>query len=824
MDDRSTSTNDSETQPAAGLRELAYVLVRDDTEADDLAQDAWLVLDHRADLRGDARARFGFGVLRNLVRNRRRRERLRVRVERAGSRSESVPPAGDELQRHETSARLREHVRELPEPYRGVIELRYLDELPPDEVARRLARPAATVRSQSARGLALLREKLDREHPGGRAAWAAWLAPFGSDAARAPISWAIRGWILVGAAAIVVTILALRGGGPRTPDAPAQVASIEPAAAKSVATDARAAAPAETGRRAVDSALLDEPARGASAMPGAADSSAGAAVERAVVVTVDAAGEPVADADVYVVRSGEARLAGTSDATGRVEFDFARDDLSADVRVFAPTKLALLAEDRGRATSLLVLVDRWRAIAGAVRIPLDRGGVIVEGRVLDPAGAPIAGAVVEYGEIVARVVELEPGVTRREASARRTTDSAGRFRLRAGSGPLWLRATAAGRGTAIFGELVGSQPEHVCELRYARGHDLSGRVRLASGEPAAGARVFVDPGGAGLAHEVVADADGRYALLDVRVGRRLVWAVHGAESASLELEARTGGSSAWDADLDRRRSLRVRLVDEFGLPRAGYGVCLKSVDGGLGWQRALMTDAEGRVSVIDAPDAPIDVLVAPIQRYVPYPTLERRLDRIGEEELVLALSTADVGSGALRGTVVDAAGRALDMRAGLIARKHGSSFVSDVPVDARDGAFRVEGLPHGEYEIGIALRSPREGLEGFVGLGTRTIRAGGETELGTCVVPSSGRLAVENAVEVAGIAYEIDVRTSGWADANAVQIRFGATRLDEALDLAPGEYEVRARDAWRVVAAGRARVESGRTSELVLEPVPPTAK
>ncbi len=824
MDDRSTRANDGETQPAAGLRELAYVLVRDDAEADDLAQDAWFVLDRRADLRGDARARFGFGVLRNLVRNRRRRERLRVRVERTGARSESVPSAGDDLQREETSTRLREHVHALPEPYRGVIELRYLDELPADEVARRLARPAATVRSQSARGLALLRERLDREHPGGRTAWAAWLAPLGPDAIPAPASWAVRGWLLAGAAAIVVTILALRGAGSRTPDGTTQVASIEPTAAQSVASDARASTPVESGRRAVDSALLDEPARSASALPAASESGAGTGVERAVVVTVDAAGEPVAGANVYVLRSGEARLAGTSNATGRVEFEFTSDDLSADVRVFAPTKLGLIAEDRGRATSLLVLVDRWRAIAGAVRIPLDRGGVLVEGRVLDPAGAPLAGAVVEYGEIVARVVELEPGVTRREADARRTTDAAGRFRLRAGPGPLWMRATAAGRGTAIFGELVGSQPEHACELRFARGHGLSGRVRLASGEPAAGARVFVDPGGAGLAHEVFADADGRYALLDVRVGRRLVWAVHGAESTSFVLDARTGGSSAWDADLDRRRALRVRLVDEFGLPRAGYGVCLKSVDGGLGWQRALMTDAEGRIGVVDVPDAPIDVLVAPIQRYVPYPTLERRLDRVGDEELVLALSSAHVGSGALRGTVVDAAGRALDMRAGLIARKHGSSFVSDVPVDARDGAFRVEGLPHGEYEIGIALRSPHDRLEGFVGLGTRTIRAGGETELGTCVVPASGRLAVENAVEVPGIAYEIDVRTNGRADANAVQIRFGATRLDETLELAPGDYEVRARDAWRVVAAGRARVESGRTSTLVLEPVPPAAK
>src|SRR5262249_58522472 len=78
-------------------------------------------------------------------------------------------------------------VRARAEPYRTAILLRYLRDLPVDEVARRTGVPVATLRSRVQRGLALLRSRLDRRH-GSRAAWVALLgpAPFAATPFAAP--------------------------------------------------------------------------------------------------------------------------------------------------------------------------------------------------------------------------------------------------------------------------------------------------------------------------------------------------------------------------------------------------------------------------------------------------------------------------------------------------------------------------------------------------------------------------------------------------------------------------------------------------------------
>jgi RNA polymerase sigma factor (sigma-70 family) len=53
-------------------------------------------------------------------------------------------------------------VLSLSEPIRSTIVLRYLEDLPPREVARRLGVPIETVRSRSRRGLEDMRATLGR--------------------------------------------------------------------------------------------------------------------------------------------------------------------------------------------------------------------------------------------------------------------------------------------------------------------------------------------------------------------------------------------------------------------------------------------------------------------------------------------------------------------------------------------------------------------------------------------------------------------------------------------------------------------------------------
>ncbi|MBL4771088.1 MAG: carboxypeptidase regulatory-like domain-containing protein, partial [Planctomycetes bacterium] len=66
-------------------------------------------------------------------------------------------------------------VSELNEPYRTVLLQRFLEELPPRAIAKRLGVPVNTVNTQLSRGLADLRERLNRR-PGGRDSWMPGLA------------------------------------------------------------------------------------------------------------------------------------------------------------------------------------------------------------------------------------------------------------------------------------------------------------------------------------------------------------------------------------------------------------------------------------------------------------------------------------------------------------------------------------------------------------------------------------------------------------------------------------------------------------------------
>lgn len=72
---------------------------------------------------------------------------------------------------------LLEEIQALRDPYRSVLYLRFYEDLEPAEIAERSGTPAATTRSQLARGLELLRVRLDERFEGGRSAWCAALAP-----------------------------------------------------------------------------------------------------------------------------------------------------------------------------------------------------------------------------------------------------------------------------------------------------------------------------------------------------------------------------------------------------------------------------------------------------------------------------------------------------------------------------------------------------------------------------------------------------------------------------------------------------------------------
>jgi RNA polymerase sigma-70 factor (ECF subfamily) len=162
------------------VRRLVGGLVRDPARADDALQEIWaaaLARLPRADI--DRRAWLA-ACARNAVRKLGRGEARRKQREQVAARLEALPNTVDVIAKARLARRMTDAVLALDEPYRTTLLLRYFDELPPREIAKRLDRPVNTVRTHLERGLAKLRTELDAEY-GDRETWAFAFLPLCVD-------------------------------------------------------------------------------------------------------------------------------------------------------------------------------------------------------------------------------------------------------------------------------------------------------------------------------------------------------------------------------------------------------------------------------------------------------------------------------------------------------------------------------------------------------------------------------------------------------------------------------------------------------------------
>lgn len=184
---------------AEWLRRLARRLVRDDGEAEDVLQEAWIAARGTERPPGVPGATWLAGFVRNAARGRRRTEARRAVRERAAARDEATVSASRDVEQLEIHRALIERVEALPEAQRRMIVERYLEGRPPRRIAADHGIPVATVHSRIQRALQQLRLDLDDQH-GDRRTWAAWILPVasGSRLSRASL---VAGF--VGAAALV---------------------------------------------------------------------------------------------------------------------------------------------------------------------------------------------------------------------------------------------------------------------------------------------------------------------------------------------------------------------------------------------------------------------------------------------------------------------------------------------------------------------------------------------------------------------------------------------------------------------------------------------
>ena len=150
-------------QHQAMVFSIALHFLHDRSTAEELAQDVFLQLHRHLDaLQSADHVTFW---LRRVTTHRcieySRRRRFRF------LRLDGVPEPAAEAASSDLllSRRLRALVGELPPPTRMAVVLRYQEDLTPEEIARVLDRPVATVKSQLQRALKTLRAKLEKMVP-----------------------------------------------------------------------------------------------------------------------------------------------------------------------------------------------------------------------------------------------------------------------------------------------------------------------------------------------------------------------------------------------------------------------------------------------------------------------------------------------------------------------------------------------------------------------------------------------------------------------------------------------------------------------------------
>jgi RNA polymerase sigma-70 factor (ECF subfamily) len=381
------------------IRRLIARLVAPD-DAADVEQEVWVAALERPPRHAAALPAWIATTVRNLVAKQwRGRARRRAR-ESAAAVPEPQPATAELVSRVELEEFLLRCVRELPEPERDVVLLRFFGGLGSGEIAARLGVGESTVRARLARALARLRERLDAQSGGRREAWMAALTPVVVAGGAGTGALMITGKFAV-AALLAAAVL---GGGvwmrarQGVSESAARSASAKPGAANRADTDGATSTVAFAPRRqSEERGSTNDPsgpiATSTTVTAGLTKGShEEAPADELSGVVVDAHGVPVGGARVLVF-DDEAHFGGANWETATADdgtFRFGRLD-AGGVHVVAE-KVGV-----GRAAR--------QTVPALKNLKLELGvGTRFEGRVVDEDGTPVPGATVSLADDDARFV------------------------------------------------------------------------------------------------------------------------------------------------------------------------------------------------------------------------------------------------------------------------------------------------------------------------------------------------------------------------------------------------------------------------------------
>jgi len=229
---------------SASLRRLAHSLAGDDSAANDLVQDTMRVAIEREAPVHNLRT-FLAGTMRKLAGRERRSHRRRTRREEAVARPAESPPPDAIVERLDLLQLVLAELQQLPRVQRRTLTLHFLEQLSAEQIATLDRCAVSTVRSNLARGLARIRQRLDRRF-GQRHGWVALFAtqlrPSSPSSAGARVALASTGAATVSSSSYLLAAvplvligawLLLSRDDPSVPGALAseQSATVEPAVA-----------------------------------------------------------------------------------------------------------------------------------------------------------------------------------------------------------------------------------------------------------------------------------------------------------------------------------------------------------------------------------------------------------------------------------------------------------------------------------------------------------------------------------------------------------------------------------------------------------------
>lgn len=544
------------TAEMAWLRRLARALLHGD-EAQDLAQDAWLVAATERPADGRPLRPWLSRVVRNLARMKVRGRARREARESASAATETEASPAELVQRVELQQLVAGEVLRLSEPYRSTLLLHYFEELTCAEIARRLGVPEGTVRRRLKVALDEIRARLAAHErtPGGLAV----LAPLAGPALPSqPVTSLAPGALVMKKVGIAVVVLILivaavlwSTRGEQTPSTGAEGSAGSAGGARSAGSAAASAGTNVSSHSAGFPAWLIQP----DVKP------------RRIAGRVTFLGAPVAGASVELASvASESGLvtAPRRTTTSAGEFDFGMQPaLTWSVR----------ASDAGKAgTSVDVDLRNPRTVPSPdlLELPLGACTAAMFGTVRDASGGPI---------VWAQIARLPDGRSAVPGGVTVKSNDVGAYELCVETrwpGVVSVEVSAEGY-VAITG--IAIVPGRLrFDFALIPEATVVGRViRDDNGDPIVNAYVFVPPGPPGSdsapLRGTFTDGSGHFRLDRMTAGRHLVFARAEGMSESPQATPAVVGVGQTSVEIEIRLEvgavIRGTVVDGGRRPIAG---------------------------------------------------------------------------------------------------------------------------------------------------------------------------------------------------------------------------------------------------------------